>query len=147
MRAFAGLVALAMLVSGCYAWTAIKPTELPKINGTPTFLPDRTGGQVRIVTMAQVETPDGRLAEIKGESNAPIQLKDGTGVFFEHPLRSSIEDQSLIIMSGNHPKTTIPLANIQSLDVSQGNLGEGAAMLFGFLLPVVITIAAVSATR
>jgi hypothetical protein len=147
MRAFAGLLALAMLLGGCYSWTAIKPTELPKINGNPTVLPDRSGGHVQIVNVAQVETPDGRLAEIRGQSDARVQLKDTTLMSFEHPIRSSVENQSLTIMSGNHPKTTIPLDNIQSVEVSQGNRAEAAGVIVGILLPLALTIVFVSTVR
>jgi hypothetical protein len=147
MRATAGLLALAMLLGGCYSWTAIKPTELPKINGTPTVLPDNTGGQVRIVNDAQVETADGRLVEIRGRSDVRVQLKDTTLMSFEHPIRSSVENQSLTIMSANHPKTTMPLANIQSVEVSQGNRAEAAGVIIGILLPLALTIVFVSTAR
>jgi hypothetical protein len=144
MRQVAALLILTMFCGGCYTWTTIKPTELPKLNGAQTASSHQTDRRVELVSVAQVETPDGRLAEIQGESDARIQLKGFTPILFEHPILSSVESEVLTIRSGNRAKTTIPLGNIQSLEVSQLNrnktalagtvLGLVGSALLGFLI-------------
>jgi hypothetical protein len=144
IRQVSTLLILTILSSGCYTWTAIKPTELPKLNGAQTATSQPTGSQVELVSVAQVETPDGRLAQIRGESDARIQLKGSTPILFEHPIISSVENEDLTIRSGNRAKTSIPLGNIQSLEVSQLNrnqtalagtvLGLVGSALLGFLI-------------
>ena len=144
MRLVAALLILTMFFGGCYTWTAIKPTELPKLNGAQTASSPQTDRRVELVSVAQVETPDGRLTEIQGESDARIQLKGFTPILFEHPILSSVENEGLAIRSGNRAKTTIPLGSIQSLEVSQLNrnqtalagtvLGLVGGALLGFLI-------------
>ena len=144
MRQVSTLLILTTLSGGCYTWTAIKPTELPKLNGAPTATTQKTGRQVELVSVAQVETPDGRLAEIQGKSDARIQLTGSTPMLFEHPILASIENEELTIRSGNRAKTSIPLGNIQHLEVSQLNRNQTAlagtvfglvgSALLGFLI-------------
>jgi len=126
---------LTILLGGCYTWTAIKPTELPKLNVAQKATSQQTSGQAQLVSVAEVETPDGRLAEVRGESDARIQLQGSTPILFEHPIRSSIENEELTIMSGNRARTSIPLGNIQRLEVSQLNRNQIAlaGMVFGLV--------------
>ena len=142
MNKIAGLLLLTMLFAGCYSWTAIKPTELPKLNAAPAVVSNPRNGQVHLIKIAQLETPDGRLAEIQGASNARVNLKDGTSTLFEHPIMSTVENQALTIMSGNNPKTTIPLDRIQSIEVSSANPNDAAGIIsfIGFILSIVVLV-------
>ena len=65
-------------------------------------------------------------------------------MLFEHPILSSVENGDLTIRSGNCAKTSIPLGDIQILEVSQLNrnqtalagtvLGLVGSALLGFLI-------------
>lgn len=138
MRRTASLLVFTMLLGGCSSWTAIKPTELPKLNNAQTAVSENKSGQVELISATQVETPDGRLVEIGGKNDARVQLKDASSSLFEYPLRFSVENQALTIMSSNQPKTTIPLEKIQMVEVSQINHQAGEAVFF--ILSVVSTI-------
>jgi hypothetical protein len=127
MRHVATLLVLTMLSGGCYSWTVIKPTELPKLNGAQTTRSNQMGRQVVLISAAQVETPDGRLVEIQGESDAKINLPGATPLLFEHPIISSVENEGLTVKSANRAKTTIPLNKIQSVEVSQFERGKTTA--------------------
>jgi hypothetical protein len=119
MRLVSILLVVAVLFSGCYSWTAIKPTELPKLNDASSSTARGSQGQITLVTVAKLEAPDGRLVEIQGESDARISVRGQEPMSFEHPLLSSVQNSSLIVQAGNRGKTTIPLQQIQSVEVSQ----------------------------
>ena len=99
MRQLASLLILTMLSGGCYSWTAIKPTELPKLNGAQTTTSHQMGRQVILISAAQVETPDGRLVEIQGESDAKIQVPGAVPLLFaasHHRFRRERESHGQI---------------------------------------------------
>ena len=127
MRAIATFSILTMVLGGCYSWTTIKPTELPKLNGAQTTRANQMGRQVVLISAAQVETPDGRLVEIQGESDAKIHLPGATPLLFQHPIISSVENEGLTVKSANRAKTTIPLNKIQRVEVSQLERGQTTA--------------------
>jgi hypothetical protein len=149
MRQVSAFLILTILFGGCYTWTAIKPTELPKLNGAQTATSQQTGRQVQLFSVVQVETPDGRLADIQGESDARIQLKGSPPILFEHPILSSIENEELTIRSGNRAKTSMPLGNIQHLEVSQLNRNQTAlaGTVFGLVTSALLTFLIISATK
>jgi hypothetical protein len=147
MRQLASLLILTMLSGGCYSWTAIKPTELPKLNGAQTTTSHQMGRQVILISAAQVETPDGRLVEIRGESDAKIQVPGAVPLLFEHPIISSVENASLTVKSANRAMTTIPLDRIQRVEVSQFERGQTTAAVMvastvGALLLILVTYSA-----
>ena len=119
LRPVSQLLLVSLLFSGCYSWSAIKPTELPKLNGASNSLNNTSGGTVRIITVAHLEAPDGRLVQIKGESDARISTGGALPISFTHPVRASVEGQDLIVQSANNPRTQIPLAQVKSVEVSQ----------------------------
>lgn len=119
MRCTSVLLALILLLGGCYSWTAIKPTELPKLNGASTTTTHTMGRQVTLISVAQVEAPDGRLVEIQGESDTRMKGTGQPPITFKHPVLASVDDESLTVRSSNYRKFTIPLNKIESVEVSQ----------------------------
>jgi len=122
LRRVAPFLLASLFLSGCYSWTAIKPTELPKLNGASTTINHGWGGSVRILTVADLEAPDGRLVRIKGESDARISVGSGAPLSFAHPIQAFATDQDLYVQSANYPPTRIPLAQVQREEVSQYEL-------------------------
>ena len=147
MRQVATLLILTLLSGGCYSWTTIKPTELPKLNGAQTTRSNQMGRQVVLISAAQVEAPDGRLVEIQGESDARIHLPGSAPLLFEHPIIASVDNTGLTIKSANRAKTTIPLDKIQSVEVSQFERGQttAAVTVVSLVLSAVILAVALSA--
>jgi hypothetical protein len=148
MRQVATLLILSLLSGGCYSWTAIKPTELPKLNGAQTTRSNQMGRQVVLISAAQVEAPDGRLVEIQGETDAKVHLPGSPPLLFQHPIISSVETEGLTIKSANRAKTTIPLDRIQAVEVSQFERGQTTAAVMvastvGALLLVLVTYSAI----
>ena len=152
MRCTSALLVLTMLLGGCYSWTAIKPTELPKLNGASTSTSHNMGRQVTVITAAQVEAPDGHLVEIDGESDTRMQTTGQPPITFKHPVLASVDEQGLTIRSSNYQKMTIPLSKIQSVEVSQFERGQTSLaisiplLLVGGLAILVILSRAPSST-
>lgn len=128
------VVAGAIAVAGCYSWVPIKATELPKLNGastipvasmslTPPPSPGVTPAGAMVITkdsVAHVERPDGSLVEIKGQFDAQIDTPSGS-TLFEYPVRSAVQDSSLLVQGANRAPTTIPLQQVTRVQVSQLN--------------------------
>lgn len=140
MRVIAGFLILALSLAGCVSSTAIKPTELPKLNAPQTLITSPDGRHVETERVVQLETPEGRLAEIKGEADVRLQLKDTNWMHFKHPIKSSLDNQALNIMSGNLPKTTIPLGNIEKAEIYQDYTASGFGFVAMLVIPVVLSI-------
>jgi hypothetical protein len=147
MRVIAGFLILTLSLAGCVSSTAIKPTELPKFNASQTVVTSPDGRHVKTENVVQLETPEGRLAEVKGEADVRVQLKDTTQMHFKYPIRSSLENQALTLMSGNLPKTTIPLGNIDKLELYQDYTASGVGLVAALVLPIVLSIIIVRAAR
>ncbi|HJX54082.1 MAG TPA: hypothetical protein VJ801_15045 [Polyangia bacterium] len=144
MREVSILLVIAMLFSGCYSWTAIKPAELPKLNDASSSTSRGSGGQLTEVTAAKLETPDGRLVEVRGESGARISVRGQEPMSFSYPILSAVQDDNLIVQAGNRGKTTIPLQQIESVEVSQVDR-TSAVLLFvtiSLIVPCVMIVAA-----
>ena len=111
-RSLVALVTSLSLLAGCYSYnyTAIKPTELPKLNGS-------SYGQV---AGGAVETPEGRLVEINGSFDVVIDTNQGEWTF-EHPVGAGIEGDALVVKSSNQNPARIPLSQINSVMIKQGD--------------------------
>jgi len=142
MRRLACGVMFAMSLGGCYSWHAIKPTELPKLNGGSTTITNAGGRQVALITVAKVETEDGRLVELKGASDARVWVRGAAPTLFEHP-ESVVQGSSLLIRSLNQTQTRIPLTSIQKVEVSQYDLVRSS---FAYAIPGLVVLAIVVAT-
>jgi hypothetical protein len=128
-----GLV-LAMLSSGCYDFELIKPTELPKLNGSFSTSLGRAGNATVVaVRVVDVEREDGTLAQIKGNFDLKVVRTDGREVEFEHPVRVEEDGDDFVVRGGNRGATRISLVDIQHAEVSQLNPG---AVVAGTLLGV-----------
>ena len=114
----AGIAGCPMLVAvvgtaGCLRWVEIKPTELPKLNGsyarTTGAVPTPTGPTMIVErTVAHIERPDGTLVEISGRFHADVSTSAGS-LRFEHPVNSELQNDVLVIQGGNRAQTPIPL--------------------------------------
>ncbi len=116
------------LCSGCYSWTAIQPTELPQLNGGhirqigTTYTGDSVAA-VYEVSVAHVLAPDGRTVEAKGEFDARLEGLAGQHLEFAHPVISELEDGTLVVQGANRGRTTIPLNEVERVEVSQFDSG------------------------
>jgi hypothetical protein len=118
----APLVFAALLLNtvGCVSWHSVKASEIPKI-GNMTVGVVSSGaqrGKAIAVSVAKLETPEGKLIEIKGKPDLRITV-GGSSVKFSHPITASIEGGNVIIKSSNRAPMTIPIRSIQRVEVSQ----------------------------
>ncbi len=119
------LASFAFQAVGChsYKWVPVKPTEVPKLNGS--YVRDRgtvstPSGAVSVqeVTVAHVERPDGTLVEISGKYDLRV-TSQGNSAVFEHPVNSRLQDQFLIVTSGNRAATPYVLRTVERTEVKQ----------------------------
>ena len=138
-RSLVALVTSLSLLAGCYSYnyTAIKPTELPKLNGaTYGQVVDGPGrGQAVAVSVHQVETPEGRLVEINGTFDVVIDTAQGEWTF-EHPIGAAVEDDTLLVKSSNQSPARIPLSQINSVVIKQPDSSTNG--ILGAFLTLVI---------
>ncbi|MEN9578403.1 MAG: hypothetical protein RJA70_1412 [Pseudomonadota bacterium] len=128
------VLALAMIllaIPGCYSSQQIKPTELPKLNHAFATPVASSGGQVLAVRVAQVEKPDGTLTEVAGEFDVELTLRRGEKLVFDHPVRASLEGESLTIAGGNRRSTAFRLADITEVRVTQFQSGKTLLAIYG----------------
>jgi len=143
-RAVALVLIPLFIASGCYNYTAIKPAELPKLNGaTGGEVVDGPGaGSTIAVATRTVEMPDGRLKRVDGKFDIVIEAAGGE-MTFEGPVQTTIDDAgNVTIKSSNHGPWTGPIAALQSVKVKQKSKGKtGAATFAGIFIPFVIVLA------
>jgi hypothetical protein len=135
-----------MLSSGCYDWEFVKPTELPKLNGSfATPVGHEGNTTVVAVRVADVEREDGTLAQIKGKFDLKVVGQDDSEVEFVHPVAAQIDGDELVLRGGNRSKTRIPLDDIKHAEISQLNPGAtaGAAISVSLLAGLVVGLIAV----
>jgi hypothetical protein len=126
------LVACSLLTTGCFTYVPIRPTELPKLNGSFQSS-ESVGANTTLVTrsVAQVEGEDGKMVELRGQHDVVVTLKDGTKTTYEHPVSASEQDGALVIKSGNLPEARIPLDSIQRVAIPKQNRAVAVVTLVG----------------
>ncbi len=118
MRILSVIVATSFAATGCFRVDAIKPTELPKLNGSNVRNLGQTGNvQLIGITVTPVERIDGRTVEIKGNYDASIVRNDGRTLSFEHPVLSEIVNNTLTVKGSNRGVASWPLADVSRVDV------------------------------
>lgn len=139
MRALAFSVVGLLMVSGCTRWTAIRPEQLPALNGDTI---ERANSTAVAATTRTVERPDGRTVEIRGAFHARLTGRNGHQVVAEHPVISTIEGRTLIVRGSNVAPQTIPLPNLSSVEIGQTNKGAVAVgySLLGVVLAVLASV-------
>lgn len=137
MRALAFSVVGLLLVSGCTRWTAIRPEQLPALNGDSVEL---AHANAVAGTTRTVERPDGRTVEIRGAFHARLTGRNGHQVVVEHPVISSIEGRTLTVRGSNVAPQIIPMPNLSSVEIGQTN--KGAVAVAYSLLGVVFAVLA-----
>lgn len=133
-RALATILAIAS--TGCYRWVSIKPTELPKLNGSYVRATGRVstprGSVVTYeATVAHIERPDGTLVEVTGPYDAEITTTQGAAIY-EHPVNSSVDGSNLAVQGANRRLTEFPLRDVTEVKVSQYN-GAATSLLIAAL--------------
>src|SRR5687768_3570788 len=93
---------LFLLLPACFNRYAIKPTELPKLNGAGAAVVGQAGNAVLIQeSYRQVEQLDGTLLEVTGPFDAYVQNGAPEPVHFKHPVSSEIDANLLKMKAGN----------------------------------------------
>lgn len=143
------LVLASAVVFGCYSNTPIKPTELPKLNGsTVVGLGQQGNTAVYGVTVAHVEAPDGHLEEVAGSFDLVVTDRRRGEVDFDHPVHSEIEGDSLSIQGGNRARTVFNLHDVTQADVVQpNNTGTLLWCTLPFIPAMALAIVLIEATR
>ncbi len=151
LSAALALTTCVALVSGCYTWEPIRPSELPKLSGggvtVGRIVDGENEGRVVVASLRHVEAPDGTMVEIKGKYDARITLKNGREIEFEHPVRTEVDGLHVVIAGGNVSNMSFDPDNIKSVEVSQFSAGQTALAIVGcVVLSSVITVVALSSS-
>jgi hypothetical protein len=112
------ILAVSLTTSGCYSWVDVKPTELPKLNGGGNVA---SGFMGEVEEVHKVEQSDGRMAEIRGSYDVRLTGTNGSELDFSHPVVATVAGDALTLRSENRAATNIPLADIQTAEVSQSH--------------------------
>ena len=138
------LVMLVLLLPACYSHTPIKPTEAPKLNGS--FETQVEGApNVYAIRVTDVETPSGTLEQIEGEFDLMVKTRSGKSYVFEHPVRSAVHEDALLLKGKNLAATRIELSDITSIEVitynkvASGVVAGGLAAFAAGLVLVYLT--------
>jgi hypothetical protein len=112
----------------CSTYIPIKPTDLPKLNNSFVAPATAGNGQLVAVRVAQVEAPDGKLVEVKGDFDVRITLRDGRELEVTHPVRARLDasGSAIAIAGGNRAEGLISLDRISTVEVSQPDVGGSA---------------------
>ncbi len=130
------LVSSGLSLSGCTKWVAIKPQELPKLNGsTEAALPATGRVSVIGVLVSTVEAPDGRLVEIRGGYDANVTLAGQPPILFERPVLAEQHGDTMRIRAANHSVVEVPLASLSAVEVSQK---DGTMTAVALTIPIVL---------
>lgn len=127
------VLASSVLLQGCHAHTPIRPTELPKLNGSFGDTQRGAGAVLTTRTVTHVQGEDGRMVELKGEYDVVMTLKDGRKVEFEHPVLSAVEGQKLRIRSGNRPEASVLVDDISHIEIVNFD-GVATSVVGGLIL-------------
>jgi hypothetical protein len=142
VRALLAVSTLVLLLAGCYRHTAIKPTELPKLNSPSmgTVVGGNANGSTIAVATRTVERPNGQLVEIRGEFDLLLTTSAGD-MAFSKPVVSDISDGILTVRSGNHGAWSAPISSVDSAKVEQPNRSAnmfwgavGGVLIFGIVM-------------
>lgn len=112
-------VLVLLSTAGCQSSQQVKPSELPKLDYSFAAPVVASGGNLVAVRVAQVEKPDGTIAEVKGEFDVRLTLNNRKSFLFEHPVRVSLKGGLVEIAGGNRPKSAVRLEDIREVEVTQ----------------------------
>ncbi|AWV90420.1 hypothetical protein [Bradymonas sediminis] len=148
------ICAVGLSATGCYTYEAVKPTELPKLNGSyektvgSTYNPNNTSTPIVERSVVHLERVDGRMVEISGPMDARVTRKSGEAIVIEHPIVARTNAVSLFVKGGNIAEQEFLLQDIEKVEVEklQGTR-TGLAVLMLTLGVAAITMGVVSTTR
>jgi hypothetical protein len=146
MKLWSLLLAATICCTGCTTWVEVRPTELPKLNGSTVTSGTVVSGDrkrdVIAITVADVERPDGTLTQIYGRYDVRVTETSGREMTFETPVRSEVEDDTLSLQGSNRRQTQFRLNDVRTTEVSQPSdtaltwviVGVGAVMVTGLIV-------------
>ena len=143
-------VSFGLLSAGCYDTYAVKPAELPKINGSFVHS-EAVGGNATLVTysVAHVEAEDGRMLELTGKHDVILTLKDGKQVVFQHPVTTEPEGDGYALRGGNRGLLEVKESDIKRAEVTQYDSGKtlAAAIPLAIVGGLLLGFVAIQATK
>ena len=147
MRQISGMTAALLIpclvLSGCFSWVAVKPTELTKLNNMTVGVVKRgpSAGRAVAVSVSKLERADGRLIEVKGKPYIRITA-NGRTYDFKPPISVDQQGTAFTIRSGNRAATTFHLSQIQKVEVRDG-LSAAFWAVYGIVLGIGLILAIV----
>jgi hypothetical protein len=94
----------------------------------------RSDRPVIVISVREIERPDGTLAQIRGPYDLEIIMVGGKTITFAHPVHVESDSDSLMVSGGDRAQTRIPIADIRSASVSQYSSWETVALISGISL-------------
>lgn len=130
MRMKRHFVALALLASlssqtACYDWVPVDPVDAQKLSGSFAV---PAGPHTVAIRVVDVRQPDGRVAELEGDLDVRLELRNGARYDFEHPVLVTDNGVSLEFRGGNRGAVTVRREDIASLEASKLNRGQTIAL-------------------
>ena len=153
MRSSTRVVALALttlLTSSACSYSkyiAVKPEQLPRLNGGTTAVLGQTHNATIVgVTVRRIESPDGRVHEIRGRFNLLVSERNEPQRF-EHPVESAVSDTVLRVSGGNRGEThfdldAIDYARVEVPDATKNLWGTVGIVVGVGLLGALVVVAA-----
>jgi hypothetical protein len=124
VRGVALLAGWAILLSGCYYWIPIKPTEAPKLTAGARYVERTNGNLYEFVSSADVRVTTARQR-----------------ITFSEP-RARIANGLLVIESASHPPATFVFDEVAAVEASQLDKADTAVALliglFGLSLAIAV---------
>jgi hypothetical protein len=118
-KTFCFISTVLVFTTGCYSTQTIKPTELPKLNRSPSEAAlQKANCATADNVIEHVEGIDGRMVEVEGDFDATVVSKSGTETEYEHPVISKIDDDVLEIRSSNNRPTEVPISTVKYIEVT-----------------------------
>lgn len=121
----AAILLVCVFCSSCHTRTRIQPAEVPKLNGSTRVDLGHSGtpsGDTRYaVTVSNVKKPDGTLHQVKGEFDLLLCVRGQGCTFYEHPVDSRLEGNTLHVLSGNNPPASFSMDDVTGAAVEEYN--------------------------
>jgi hypothetical protein len=111
------LFALPVLLAqtGCYDWVAIRPADLPLLNGDVQATSE-PGQGTAVAGAPTVHRLNGTLLEVHGRHDVRVKV-GGQTYLFTAPVHATRSGEAIEVEGGNRPATRIWMPAIDSVEI------------------------------
>lgn len=145
-RAFGALaLVLALLNTACISWVEIDPEDLPRLSENSSAQLQEaveTGDEggfspESVVTGTEIESVEGELVTIRPPYDTRLASEEGS-LIVEGPVAAAIVNGSLILQGPSTERLTVPIADLESVKVSQFSTVRTYLLVLGIAVGVAV---------